>query len=531
MEGNTWRNISIADILSIMNDVFSVANDRIARLLTISYRSLSNNKPRSSVASKDSVRRWKDEVNIPKDTKISSQVLSHFLYNFGRPKPHNATDQEVSCAEIVNYTQRTQSLQSNDIHFLKTFLSALEQRGYRVDELRMCSRKEFCEKIAEAARATSNQRRENSLEARKASRKAGISPKPPQQSSAHVVEEGTMIKAPHPCFPHRKDHSSDLFVKFYHDIATPYGRYSVPYKELFGHAAPGMKEYIEGKNISFNYEDFTVDYASRVTTCDFQEELQKKDAAAKMMGYTSHPPKLCLVDYLETRSEDLNGGETKYDLSLTFGTSHYLENLVWRDELQRNKKEQEIFRAVLASSSKEHLQGFDHGPWAAAGGGCWVITSDNFLVMSYRSPTRVGEVAGRLGYSASGSYGRGTVDSCGMPIDNTPGNAMVKELNEELGLPEVKPEELVQISLGLDLERGLAQWSYFLQSKYAADDIAYFRQDWATTADEQTVFFVPLETPDICYRLLSKCEFEPGSAFSLYRLLTKRFGPPRYEKN
>ena len=512
-----WRNISIADLLTIMHDAFDISFQSLANKIIASYNYLYRKRFPDPQPDGQTVRRWAREECIPVEKKISTDILETFLFNFGRSSD---AGQDTS--------------QHEDIIFVRTILDSLEKYGYNVYELRMygeSNRKAVCKQIAKEARSTSDQRKKDRRKKIDDDREAGIPPTQPTQSGSLVVEEGTMINAPHPCFPHRKDHSSDLFVKFYHDIATPYGRYSVPYKELFGHAAPGMKEYIEGKNISFNYEDFTVDYASRVTTCDFQEELQKKDAAAKMMGYTSHPPKLCLVDYLETRSEDLNGGETKYDLSLTFGTSHYLENLVWRDELRRNKKEQEIFRAVLASSSKEHLQGFDHGPWAAAGGGCWVITSDNFLVMSYRSPTRVGEVAGRLAYSASGSYGRYTVDSCGMPIDNTPGNAMVKELNEELGLPEVKPEELVQISLGLDLERGLAQWSYFLQSKYAADDIAYFRQDWATTADEQTIFFVPLETPDICYRLLSKCEFEPGSAFSLYRLLTKRFGPPRYEKN
>lgn len=521
MKEKDWNSVTIGDVLTSLNSAYPIdaSLERMGKIL---------GKSRSTCW------RWMTRrripMDIPSEDHLTTEQLFNLLYNI---------EYTIRSDDIARGTLSRDSVKKNDPHhakksdlfFVTKFLLNLEKLGYNVDELRQIpveldNRKDICCRIARAARNNATHMREEYM-LRTSARNEGIVPPEPPPTGDQVVREGTMIKAPHPCFPHRKDHSSDLFVKFYHDIATPYGRYSVPYKELFGHAAHGMKEYIEGKNISFNYEDFTVDYASRVTTCDFQEEVEKKRDAAAKIGYKSHPPKLCLVDYLETRSEDINGGETKYDLSLTFGTSYYLENLVWRDELQRNKKEQEIFRAVLASSSKEHLRGFDHGPWAAAGGGCWVITSDNFLVMSYRSPTRVGEVAGRLSYSSSGSYGRYTVDSCGSRIDNTPGNAMVKELSEELGLPEVKPEELVQISLGLDLERGLAQWSYLLQSKYAADDIAYFRQDWATTADEQTVFFVPLATPDICYRLLSKCEFEPGSAFSLYRLLTKRFGPPK----
>ena len=504
-----WTEITIADVLSSVNEIYSSRHS--GGKDEASLKRMTDKLNRVTECDRSTVERWMTGRSKPRKSKLSAQQLKTFLYDLVDDRKR-----KIGGPSVVEKLDKT---------FVEGMLSALEKRGYDVTELKQDGREPLCEKLATAARATADSPLKQREETQKAERKAGIPPKKPLLAQGDLVEEGTMIDAPHPCFPKREDHGADLFGAFCHSIRTPGGRHKVPYKELFGHQGAGRKEYTEGKNLVFSYEDYTVDYASRVTSCDFAQARKEKEAAAAQMGYTVHPPKLCLVDYLEERAEDACGGETRDTLRLVFGTSHYLENLVWRDELQRNPVEQESFRQVLASSPKEHLAGFDHGPWAAAGGGTWVITSDGYLVMSFRSPTRVGEVAGRLGYSASGSYGRYTTDAEGVRKDQTPGGAMVRELEEELGLPQVKPEELVQISLGLDLGRGLAQWSYLLESEYSADDVAYYRQDWATTADEQTVFFVPLDTPDVCYRLLAQCEFEPGAAFSLYRLLTKRFGP------
>lgn len=71
-------------------------------------------------------------------------------------------------------------------------------------------------------------------------------------------------------------------------------------------------------------------------------------------------------------------------------------------------------------------------------GGCWVITKDGYLVLSYRE-NRVGEIPGIFSYSASGSYDYFSHDR----ITQTPQDAMVKELKEELGVLETNIADAV----------------------------------------------------------------------------------------
>ena len=213
-------------------------------------------------------------------------------------------------------------------------------------------------------------------------------------------------------------------------------------------------------------------------------------------------------------------GNLSSALTLTFGQSGYLEHRVYQKDLAQNPKEQQALQKLF-HNAKGNIHALRYCPWAACGGGVWVVTRDGFLVLSLR--TNVAEEAGKLSYSASGSYGRYTQQN-GQQQDNTPGLAMCKELREELGLESISPQDLTLISLGIDLNRCLIQFSYLLESPLTAEDILFCRQDLATTADEQLICFVPLDTPDLCWSLLEQCEFEPGAAYSLVRLLQKRFG-------
>lgn len=276
---------------------------------------------------------------------------------------------------------------------------------------------------------------------------------------------------------------------------------------------------MEGRNLTFHYEDWTADFRSRVTQVDFDREVEAERQAAAALGYTQHPPKLCLSHYLEQKLEDENGTPSS-SLHLTFGQSGYLEHRVYRKEAEKNKGEQDAFRNIILAP-KGNNSYFYQCPWAACGGGTWVVTRDHYLAVSFR--TRVAEESGKLGYSSSGSYGRYTAEA-GERKDNTPGLAMCKELAEEIGLIDLVPGDLTLISLGIDLNRYLIQFSYRLESPLTAQQLADRRAEWATTADEQILFFVPLERPDAALALLTQCEFEPGAAYSLYRLLQKRFG-------
>lgn len=353
---------------------------------------------------------------------------------------------------------------------------------------------------------------------------ASQAPSPPAEplSEQDLLEEGCVLTQVHPSFLARQDYSSSPFFSQFAAVRWAGERWQIPYKELFGSAKAAQGEYIEGKNLTYAYEDWQADLRPRVSTLDFDRELEAEQTAlGKKYGYHQHPPKLCLAHYMEEKQEDVNGVLSSV-LTMTFGQSGYLEHHVYQKDLARNTAEQQALRALFRNA-KGNIPALRYCPWAACGGGVWVITQDGFLALSLR--TNVAEEPGKLGYSSSGSYGRYT-EQAGRQQDNTPGLAMCKELREELGLEDVSPQDLTLISLGIDLNRCLIQFSYLLETSLTAEDLFFCRQDIATTADEQIVCFVPLDTPDLCWSLLAQCEFEPGAAYSLVRLLQKRFGLP-----
>ena len=119
--------------------------------------------------------------------------------------------------------------------------------------------------------------------------------------------------------------------------------------------------------------------------------------------------------------------------------------------------------------------------------------------------------------------GGGHPAAAGCTIHGTPAQAMAREIQEELGLPAPKPEALTLLSLGVDTERYLLQFSYLWETDYTLSQVSRCRRNRAPTAGEQTIFFVPLE-PSVCEAFLCQAAFEPGAAYSLMRLLQKRRG-------
>ena len=164
--------------------------------------------------------------------------------------------------------------------------------------------------------------------------------------------------------------------------------------------------------------------------------------------------------------------------------------------------------------------------WANVGGGCWVITKDGYLVLSYRG-NRVGEIPGIFSYSASGSYDYFSHDGS----TQTPQDAMAKELKEELGVLETNTADAVRlIALGIDTERYLIQFSYLWECPYTAQELKMRKVNFASRQgkSEQVTLFAPLhrELHRDYLKLLKTVRFEPGAAFSLSLLLQKKFGWP-----
>lgn len=320
------------------------------------------------------------------------------------------------------------------------------------------------------------------------------------------------LNGPHPKFRKRKE-PTGLSARFAKTICVDGEEIPVLYHELFGNARNKVQEYVEGHNLIIDYDRaWEPEYRSYVHEVTFKQELMVERQAAAQHGYTVHPKKLCLATLKENKDEQT--------LTATFGQNGYLEQRVYRTEMTLNTTEQQKFLDVI-SRPKGNNSKLDRCPWATCGGGVWVLSSDGYIAVSHRSNTNVGEVPGMLSYSASGSTDR-MITLNGTEQDNTPGLSIAKEIEEELGIPRPRAEELTLISLGIDTGRYLIQFSYVWECGLSSGEIIHYRSNTATTAEEQKILFFPFRK-DVCSRLLLECEFEPGAAASLNRLLEKRF--------
>jgi len=333
--------------------------------------------------------------------------------------------------------------------------------------------------------------------------------------SSAVVTEGAVLTDVHPAFIPRLTHEKDLFFPYYAKLRVDGQHFSIPYKELFGSGRQDVQEYIEGKNLFMLYEDYSVDFTKHLPLRMLSEDLETERQQAARLGYTEHPAKLCLLYQLEHKDSQR--------LHMTFGETGYLEHRLYFKNLLEDTQAQEDYARVLAQPRGNNAY-LNRCPWALCGGGTWVITSDHFLLLSYR--TNVSEEKGKLSYSASCSFNRYADPSSvnKKRKDNSPASAMSEEIMEELGLPSPNKESLRLISQGIDIPRCVVQFSYVWHCPYTAEDVRYYRQNEALTADEHVLCFIPFDRPDLCEKLLLQCEFEPGAAASLKRLLEKEFG-------
>lgn len=288
---------------------------------------------------------------------------------------------------------------------------------------------------------------------------------------------------------------------------------TIPYLELFGSPRAGGQEFIAGKNLSCCLIDTKVDVQSHIKCLSFASEMEEERLAAKKMGYTYHPSKMHLhhLQYVEESSLAYRG-----QLTLYLDRTDYLEHRVLRNEMAVNAELQKEFVNMLfglRGNADTRLR--QDNPWTRCGGGTWIIVQNEagnkYLGVSYRNPKKVAEVPLRLSYTSSGSFDF---------FDLTPTISMCRELYEEIGFDMPDPEQLTLISLGMDVERGLLQFSYVLQLNMSTEDLTNFRINRASTAGEQIIFFIPFKRA-VCQKFLDHCAFEPGAGYSLMRMLEK----------
>lgn len=332
--------------------------------------------------------------------------------------------------------------------------------------------------------------------------------------------EGEILEVPHPKFKTWVHPSNWEWVKKVSgslDFGDGTHIVDIPYLEIFGSKVSGTLEFVQKQNLFVQLlEGVSAEIERRVVHLDFSAEVEKERIAAEQLGYDNHPPKMYLhsMQYIENAGYAGCGR-----LTLNIGQGDYLAQRVYRREIYENTTEQRAFIEIL-SGLRGNAKQLKNAPWASMGGGVWIIVNggdqnrrERYVVLSFRNPKHVAEIPNCIGYSSSGSYDF---------ADESPAKAMAREIVEELSLEAPDLEQLKLISLGVDTERYLIQFSYMWDASdiYSIDDVRRCHMSDAVNAAEQTIFFVRLEEEPL-KRFLRQAKFEPGAAFSLMRLLQK----------
>lgn len=462
------------------------------------------------------------------------EIIEKFLRSAGRVNPGKMLASGAELYRIVSFLTDALYEESTDIptvycYSLCDFLDALEQNeiavsqklGY-VDPALDCSR--FEESMASLC---------EDLVQRLEGNASGTDSETAEIDDAMQVDaadlEGCVIRAPLPIFQKRVDHSGDRYALYFGRLSDGVKLVPIPYKELFGSPEAAVDEYVEGQNLEVVYENWTVCLEEEIP--DYSDRLEEEYEKGRQRGYEpeSSPPILCL-SRLQAGDRNL-AGPWQGKLRMTFGTASYYDHRVYRQVLEeQGSAAEQAFLRVLKQG--RGVTDFIRRPlWGNSGGGIWIRTKDNYLLMSFRNPEHVLEEAGKLGYSSSGCFDRYLKRTRqgyqGVPYSpdaehGTPAKNMAHEIIEEIGIPltEISLNALTVVSLGIDVARFLIQFSYFWDCPFTREEIIGYRSNEASTAMEQQVFFVPFEK-DAINRFLQTCEFEPGAAFSLMRIRQK----------
>ena len=319
------------------------------------------------------------------------------------------------------------------------------------------------------------------------------------------INHERLYEVPDNLFKGRVAHGNDLYNNYFSDfyidrqLAEPY-----PYVEWRGNEKPGIEEYEEGISLDVEYTEWTPDLKSCIPR--YSVKIQTVYDQARAIGFDpdTQIPMLCL------RSVQLYGKsiglEWKEKLKMTFGNVSYYDHKLYRqllgDPVRIDTKDvQQFLNALKAGRDIEEIK----APlWGRCGGGIWIRSKDNYLMVSYRKPSGVTEIPDMLSYSSSGAFERFIPHYQGQ---GSPGKNMAKEIFEEVGVPieYIPVEELTIISLGIDANRTLIQFSFFWDSPYSVDELIRFRLS-ARDSREQYAFFIPFEEK-IINEFLESCEF------------------------
>lgn len=319
---------------------------------------------------------------------------------------------------------------------------------------------------------------------------------------------------------HGVDYEYSEFVEKYGNEfqIRAYNPVKTAYKEIFG-AMPNVK--FDHKNTKISYTDKDADIEGYITKTlgysqdTFDEMYQKELDQAKERGYTYHPPKLWLNSFNRVEVARDSNNDVVYELELDFGRSDYIAHRVFERLLRENGTAKRHFEEIVSNmpNNKETFNKTVPHVWSRAGCGCWIVTSDDRLIISIRG-SNVAEVPNRVSYSASGGvdlyYNEAEKEL------NTPTKNILKEIREELGIESIREKDLNLLSFGIDFSPWI-QFSYIARCREEASEIKQIRTDKAPDSHEFKLAFIPYALSNIGH-LLRTADMEAGAAWSLYRL-------------
>ena len=267
-----------------------------------------------------------------------------------------------------------------------------------------------------------------------------------------------------------------------------------------------------------NIEKYLVDDLGVYIKEEFEERVEQKRSDAHKRGFDSHPSKLKIDKF---RKIEINPDKGEYRLDIEFGCSGYLEHLVYQDVLKKNKQAQREFIKDI-NDFPEHLSFNERDTvWSRAGGGIWLVTKDNYLIVSYRGET-VNEVPRVISYSSSGGFDRKIWNRDKKKYeDNTPVKNMKREILQELNIADKYIGKMEIVSFGADLLGGpWMQFSFLAECGLNRKEVMETRLA-ARDRHEFKYFFIPF-TADAVRALLLKANMEAGAEYSLYEIYKMR---------
>lgn len=267
--------------------------------------------------------------------------------------------------------------------------------------------------------------------------------------------------------------------------------------------------------------DITNKGIERITENYIQLWVNKKIDSARNSKYK--PISYRKVHIKSFYKENISPGKDEFfNYKMVLCPIEYFDHLIVRDYFNGknvgtfiNDREKFIIKSGFSAKGFEQSAAF----FFLAGCGVWVISKDNYLIVSSRNRQgQILEKPGNVGYSAAGSCeysSRFEEDANVEELEADPFKSAARELNEECNI-ETSLNDLTLVSFGIDYDRFLEQFSFYYISDESAEDIIE-NSVAAKSNNEQDIFAIPFTYENIT-KLIDGFEMEPGAIVSLIRL-------------